>query len=204
MTETTAEPDTTTEDTPPDTPAQGSEPTPTKPETDWSAEAKKWEKRAKENKAAADKLATLEEANKTETERLNERASAAEKRAADAVTRIVKAEVKALAGSRLKDPGDAVRLLDLDQFEVDEDGNVDEAIVKAALDELIESKPYLALDASTSRRRPAGDIDQGVRGKPSADGRITTREQLNALTPKQIVEAKNKGLIDYAAITAKS
>lgn len=71
----------------PDAPAQ--EPTPTpeptpKPETDWKAEAKKWEGRAKENKTAADQLAAIEEANKTEAQKNADRLAAAEKDAADA------------------------------------------------------------------------------------------------------------------------
>lgn len=37
--------------------------------TDWKAEARKWEKRAKANMAKADKLDKLEEANQTELER---------------------------------------------------------------------------------------------------------------------------------------
>lgn len=49
------------------TPAQDQPPTPApvKPETDWKAEARKWESRAKENSAAAKRLAEIEEANKT-------------------------------------------------------------------------------------------------------------------------------------------
>lgn len=49
-----------------------------KPETDWKAEARKWEARAKENKGAAEKLAQIEEANKTELEKAKERAEKAE------------------------------------------------------------------------------------------------------------------------------
>lgn len=39
-------------------------------EPDWKAEARKWEQRAKENRGAAEKLAAIEEASKTESERL--------------------------------------------------------------------------------------------------------------------------------------
>lgn len=53
-------------------------------ETDWQAEARKWEKRAKENRSAAEKLAEIEEASKTEAQKLAERAEAAEKALADA------------------------------------------------------------------------------------------------------------------------
>lgn len=46
--------------------------------TDWKAESRKWEKRAKENATAAEKLRAIEEANKTEAQKLTERAEAAE------------------------------------------------------------------------------------------------------------------------------
>lgn len=47
--------------------------------TDWKAEARKWESRAKENNKAADRLAEIEEASKTETQKAIERAEKAEK-----------------------------------------------------------------------------------------------------------------------------
>ena len=49
-----------------------------KPETDWKAESRKWEARAKENKSAAEKLAELQEAEKTELEKALARAEEAE------------------------------------------------------------------------------------------------------------------------------
>lgn len=67
----------------PNAPAQETQP-PTKPETDWKAEAKKWEVRAKENKTAAERLTALEESQKTEQQKLADRATAAEKAAAEA------------------------------------------------------------------------------------------------------------------------
>lgn len=48
-------------------------------ETDWKAEARKWESRAKSNKEASEKLAEFEEAQKTEQQKLVERAEAAER-----------------------------------------------------------------------------------------------------------------------------
>ncbi len=42
---------------------------PVKPETDWKAEARKWETRAKENNAAAKRLAEIEEASKSEAQK---------------------------------------------------------------------------------------------------------------------------------------
>jgi hypothetical protein len=64
-------------------------------ETDWKAEARKWEDRAKANKTAAEKLAELEEANKTAEEKAQERLAAAERRAADLEAKATVAEVAA-------------------------------------------------------------------------------------------------------------
>lgn len=51
--------------------------------TDWKAEARKWEARAKENSTAATRLSEIEEASKTEAQKLADRASAAESRVAE-------------------------------------------------------------------------------------------------------------------------
>jgi hypothetical protein len=66
--------------TPPTSPAAPeAAPAQAKPETDWKAEARKHEARAKENAAAAAELAALKESQKTEAQRLADRATAAEK-----------------------------------------------------------------------------------------------------------------------------
>lgn len=49
-----------------------------KHETDWKAEARKWEQRAKENKAAADELEQLKQAQMTEQQKAEQRAEKAE------------------------------------------------------------------------------------------------------------------------------
>jgi hypothetical protein len=49
-----------------------------KPEIDWKAKAREWERRAKENKSAADKLAEIEEANKSEVQRAADKVAALE------------------------------------------------------------------------------------------------------------------------------
>lgn len=72
---------------PPAEPAAKPEPPkpspPAQDPTDWKAEARKWEERAKENKGAAEKLAEIEEANKTELQKATERAEKAERDLAD-------------------------------------------------------------------------------------------------------------------------
>lgn len=78
--EPTAEP---AADTQPPTPSAPAQPAPT-PETDWKAEARKWEARAKENSSAAARLAELEDAQKSEQQRLQEAAEKATRDAAEA------------------------------------------------------------------------------------------------------------------------
>ena len=65
-------------------------------ETDWKAEARKWEERAKANKSAAEKLAEIEEASKTADQKAADRLQLAEKRAADLELKADRAEVAAL------------------------------------------------------------------------------------------------------------
>lgn len=95
MTETTAETA---------APAEAAEEAPAQ-EPDWKAQARKWEERAKENKAKADantaaaqRLAELEEANKTAEQKSQERLEAAERRAAELEAKAVLAEAAAGTG----------------------------------------------------------------------------------------------------------
>ncbi len=98
---------------------------PAKDETDWKAEARKWEGRAKENSTAATKLAEIEEAQKTEQQKLEDRASKAEKLAADNASDALRARValeKGLTAAQEKRLVGATReelLADADQLLVD-------------------------------------------------------------------------------------
>ena len=62
-------------------------------EVDWKAEARKWEQRAKENSTAAKRLSEIEEASKTEAQKLAERAEAAEKALAEAQADALRSKV---------------------------------------------------------------------------------------------------------------
>jgi hypothetical protein len=82
----TPSPESGAEDREPNPPEQQQQPEPARPAqdtTDWRAEAKKWEGRAKENAAAKKRLDELEEASKTELQKATERAETAEKRVAE-------------------------------------------------------------------------------------------------------------------------
>lgn len=66
----------------------------TKPDpVDWKAKARDWERRAKENKSAADELAQIKEAQKTEAEKTADRLAKAEQAARDAEARALRREV---------------------------------------------------------------------------------------------------------------
>lgn len=118
---------------------------------------------------------------------------------AKANTRIVRSEVKAAASGKLADPADAYKFLDLDQFEVDEDGNVDEDEIAEAIDELVKNKPYLAAQGG---RRFTGSGDGGAR--KDARPKQLTRADLARMTPQQIADAQAKGQLADLLKTPKN
>ncbi len=117
------------------------------------------------------------------------RREAAEAATAKANARIVRAEVRAAAAGKLADPKDALKFLDLDQFEVDEDGEIDTDEIADAITDLITNKPYLA---AQSGKRFQGTGDGGSRngGRPK---QITSREELAKLSPAQRLKAHQEG-----------
>jgi hypothetical protein len=106
--------------------------------------------------------------------------------------RILKAEVRAAAATKLNDPADALRFLDLSSFEVGEDGDIDAATVASAIDDLIASKPYLAAQGG---KRFQGSGDTGTRNESTRPAQLNG-EDLKKLSPQQIVAAKNAGQLD--------
>lgn len=122
-------------------------------ETDLAAQVEKWkslsrenEKKAKANAAAARRLEELENASKSETERLNARAEAAEKLAADSQSQALRLSVAFEKGLT---PGQAKRLA----------GSTREELLADA-DEVLRDFP--------ASKRPSGDADQGHRSGPPA------------------------------------
>lgn len=134
-------------------------------ETDWVAEARKWEKRAKENasklKEAEPRLSEYDRlvaASKTEEERAKDAAAAAQARVEQLTNRAVMAEVKALAASSFADPTDASAFIDPKKY-VTSDGDVDTEAIKADLSDLLSRKPHLGKPAE--RNVPAPNPAQG-------------------------------------------
>lgn len=99
---------------------------------------------------------------------------------AKANARIVRSEIKAAAAGKLADPKDALNFINPDDFEVDDDGTVDEDEIAEAIDDLLTRKPYLA--AQSGPRKPKPDRSQGQTG----EGTATTAQQFAAAIDKLI------------------
>ena len=159
--------------TAPTAPASPEQPAPEAPaqETDWKAEARKWEQRAKENKGAADKLAQIEEANKTDLEKAQDRAAKAEARA-------LEADRKAFAAEK----------------------GVPVSLVTGTTPEQWEAAVTEALawrgDAPKPPVTPPADW-QGKVGEPVNQGLTqVTNAELQTMTPEQINQARREGRLD--------
>ncbi|MFE9765110.1 hypothetical protein ACFYPC_11345 [Streptomyces sp. NPDC005808] len=148
----------------------------------------KWRAERDRAKELERKLAEKDGADETETVRRKAEADATAK----ANGRILRAEVKAAAAGKLADPADAYKFLDLDQFEVDDDGNVDSEEVAEAIEELIKNKPYLA--AATAKRFQ-GTADGGAARKAGRPKQLT-KQDLKTMSADQIVAAQDAGQLD--------
>lgn len=105
--------------------------------TDWKAEARKWEQRAKENKAAAAELEKQRKASMTEAEKA---VAEAEERGRTAATqafgqRLAKSEIRAVATEAGAELAGVFDYLDLNRF-VGEDGEPDSKAIKSFVDAL--------------------------------------------------------------------
>lgn len=115
---------------------------------------------------------------------------------ATANLKIVKANLRAAAAGKLADPSDALTFIDPSSFEVDDDGNTDEAALAAAIADLITNKPYLAAQG----KRFQGDADGGAR-KDAIPSQLT-RDDLARMTPEEINTARAEGrLNDLLGVT---
>lgn len=116
-----------------------------------------------------------------------------EKAVADANSRILKAEVRAAAAGKLRDPGDALRFLDLSDVTVSDDGETDTAAITAKLDALLQQRPYLSAEPT-----PTGV--QTVPPSAARDGdhpqSQLTRDDLRRMSPAEINKARAEGRLD--------
>lgn len=108
--------------------------------------------------------------------------------------RILKAEIRAAAAAKMADPEDALRFLNLSEFEVDSDGEVDSTKIGAALDGLMQKKPYLAAQGD---KKVWGSADGGARNEHGNGKPQITKDQLSSMSPQEIVAAKEAGQLDH-------
>jgi hypothetical protein len=101
---------------------------------------------------------------------------------------IIRAELKAAAKGKLADPSDAGLFINLKDFEVSSNGDVDTDALNAAIDDLISRKPHLG---ATERRRFDGDADAGKKTDPK--GGQLSRTDIDRMTPDEIADAYTTG-----------
>jgi hypothetical protein len=137
--------------------------------TDWKAEARKWESRAKENTAAAKAAEKARLDAMSESERAIEEArqSARTEAAAEFGKRLARTEFDALAGRRNADfdTATALEYVDLAKF-LDENGEPDSKAIKAAVERLVPepTNGSPSFDGGTRTSAPAPrDMSQIIR-----------------------------------------
>lgn len=144
-------------------------------------------------KAKAAKFDEVEQQQKTELERAQERAAALERDLADATAArqdsLLRAAVISEAAKRnVHDPDAALALVDRSLLEFGEDGTPSN--IADAMDSLLKAKPYLVGGGVTR-----GSADLGARGEPGSKGQLS-RDQLKTMSPDQIVAARQDGRLD--------
>ena len=148
--------------------------------------------------ASAGTLALWATADGDESDRIRREAEQAA--TAKANTRIVKAEIRAAAAGKLADPADALTFIDPSTLEVEDDGNTDAAALSAAIDDLLQNKPYLAAQGG---KKFQGSADGGTRNggtQPSQLSKADVERLYAEGRHGEIVQAKAEGrLADYLA-----
>lgn len=106
--------------------------------------------------------------------------------------RILKSELKAAATGKLADPSDAHLYINLDDFDVNDDGDVDSESLNDAITDLLARKPHLA---AQKQNRFDGDADQGAKGKDSKPAQLS-HDDVKRMKPEEIMAAKEAGQLD--------
>lgn len=103
--------------------------------------------------------------------------------------RIIKSELRLAAKGLLADPADALAFINLDDFDVNDDGDVDTDALTEAINELIEKKPHLAAGRNA---RFDGNADQGAKGKAAKPSQLTESD-LESMSLEEINKARREG-----------
>jgi hypothetical protein len=145
---------------------------------------------AKAAKAERDALKAQLEGRDQEYAAEQERQRVKDEALAAANKRILSAELRAAAKGKLADPTDAALYINLDEFEVSDDGEVDSDALASAIDDLIARKSHLAADT----RRFDGAADQGAKGTQRLTQLSAT--DLDSMSPAEINTARREGRLN--------
>ena len=146
--------------------------------------------RAKELQAERDALKAQLEGREAEYAKEQEQKRMAAEALAGANRRILSAELRAAAKGKLADPTDAALYINLDEFEVSEDGEVDSDALASAIDDLLARKSHLAADS----RRFDGAADQGAKGEHRQSQLSAT--DLETMSAGEINQARRDGRLN--------
>lgn len=91
---------------------------------------------------------------------------------AKANQRILSAELRREATGKLADPNDALAFIDITDFDVDDQGEVDAEAIASAVTDLLARKPHLAAQGGETRKI-LPDVSQGA----SSSGKTSTADQ---------------------------
>jgi hypothetical protein len=147
-------------------------------ETDWKAEARKWENRAKAAKADSEdatKWRDYEAAQKPAQERMAEELTQIKATAAEAAAKLLRYEIASAKGIT----GEATKLL------------------KGSTSEELEAEADLLLSLIASQSKPKTPLPDENQGKPAptSTGQLD-RDALKSMTSAQINEAKAAGRLN--------
>jgi hypothetical protein len=145
---------------------------------------------AKAAKAERDALKAQLEGRDQEYAAEQERQRVKDEALAAANKRILSAELRAAAKGKLADPTDAALYINLDEFEVSDEGEVDSDALASAIDDLIARKSHLAADT----RRFDGAADQGAKGTQRLTQLSAT--DLDSMSPAEINVARRDGRLN--------
>lgn len=116
------------------------------------------------------------------------RREAATEATARANARILRSEIKAAAAGKFADPADAIAFLNLDDFDVDENGDVDAEAIEDAISDLLTRKPHLS-----AGKKKFGDVNQSPKA-PAQPAQLTLAEY-NSLSRDERRKAREAGRV---------
>ena len=153
------------------------------------AARKATEREFAEYKAKAELKDKPAEEQALEAARAEARAEVTEK----ANARLIRAEVKAAATGKVKNPALALKLIDTSGIDVDDEGEVDSEALNQAITDLLTEYPELAADGS----KFGGSADQGAKGKASKPSQMTQADfDRIKSNPHAVMKAKEDGLLN--------